>query len=525
MRIFDILNPYKLLCEAEMLEETLSTEFKIGFELEGVCTKDRTYDDYLPSYHSGREPEGIYKELLDQIDGELGFGKGKIESDGSLEPSDDKGGRTFEYGSPIIPFNPTNITKIYNLLKKLPEFDVYTNETCGFHTHISFEGINKVNAAWIMCCIAIDDDILDEVKELKSKDKVIPFLSRYAQESIFNSLRDAIVNQEWDRINRLLDSSDKYNVVRVHPAGTLEWRGPRNFMNNNEIELIHEYIKKVYRLILAFSKMIRADEWKGVEDVVINKKEFERRVHVIDTFNTPDEIRKKNKEKGFMDRVKDDPELILRLSAKGLKKAIENYSILNYLTNSWGSGSRICTELSTDQFKMLVPEVFKYYNSEFGSSMYSFLLRNMGGNVENRKERFDNLPSNIREMFVSDMILDKMKGNYVDEYCFELIDVKDPKIIKKVNDLAMKQNPNVMSEIFIKMVKEGIAVDMALYQKILNSKHFYVLGDVPNLPVKVQRMMVRKNPYMVQYIRNIDPQILASLKAKHPDIENHIVGV
>ena len=58
MRIYDVLNPYDLLCEAEMLEETLSTDFKIGFELEGVCTQEEMGGDFLPPYHSSRPPEG-----------------------------------------------------------------------------------------------------------------------------------------------------------------------------------------------------------------------------------------------------------------------------------------------------------------------------------------------------------------------------------------------------------------------------------------------------------------------------------
>lgn len=523
MRIFDILNPYKLLCETEMLEETLSTDFKIGFELEGVCTKDRTYNDYLPGYHSGREPEGIYKELLDQIDGELGLGKGKIESDGSLEP-DERGGRTFEYGSPIIPFNPTNISKIYNLLKKLPEFDVYTNDTCGFHTHISFEGINKVNAAWIMCCIAIDDKALEEVNSLKAKDRVIPFLSRYAKMELFDKLREAIINNDYNRINRLLDTNEKYYVVRVHPAGTLEWRGPRNFMNNNEIELIHEYIKKVYKVIMMFSKMIRADSWEGVENTKINKKDFEKFVHVTNDFETPEEKRTEKRNKGFMDRVRNEPDLLLRLSKKGFEKALENSSIVAFLSNRWGAGLRISRELPTDKFEMLVSELFRQYDSEMGSALYDYLIENLQ-NPETKQDRYDNLPKDVKKLFVNNIIRDRLSGRYVNEEILGLINFKDPQMSEKINKFVMSKKPNEMAEFFMRMVKDGFDIDIKLYQKILNSKYFYVLANVKNLPVKIQRMMVRKSPYMVQYIQNIDPQLLASLKAKHPDIENHVIGV
>ena len=38
-------------------------------------------------------------------------------------------------------------------------------------------------------------------------------------------------------------------------------------------------------------------------------------------------------------------------------------------------------------------------------------------------------------------------------------------------------------------------------------------------------MMVRRSPYMVQYINNLDPQILNSLKQKYPNIEDYTLGV
>ena len=66
-------------------------------------------------YYEKRRPKTqakLFKELKDDLDKELGFGKGKIESDSSLSPSSDRGGWTFEYGSPIIHFNPKNIEQI-----------------------------------------------------------------------------------------------------------------------------------------------------------------------------------------------------------------------------------------------------------------------------------------------------------------------------------------------------------------------------------------------------------------------------
>ena len=112
MRLTDAINVYKLLCESERLDEAMTSEFTFGFELEGCCTEGEIGYYDLPRYHSGREPSGNVKILFDKLNDTLGFGNGKIESDSSLR-TDDRGGWTFEYASPIIPFNPKNVEKVY----------------------------------------------------------------------------------------------------------------------------------------------------------------------------------------------------------------------------------------------------------------------------------------------------------------------------------------------------------------------------------------------------------------------------
>ena len=186
MRLFSVIKPYKAL----MLDEArLSTEFKIGFELEGICVaEDMTQGgDYgLPSYHSNRQAEGNAKKLLDKLNEELGLGEGHIESDGSVHPTgtnvtasghefndrvrgEDRSNHSswgFEYVSPIIPFIPKNINKMVNFLKKLKDIGVVTNEKCGFHTHISYPEMTREDVAWLLYCVANDSDLFTEVTEM-----------------------------------------------------------------------------------------------------------------------------------------------------------------------------------------------------------------------------------------------------------------------------------------------------------------------------------------------------------------------
>ena len=70
----------------------------------------------------------------------------------------------------------------------------------------------------------------------------------------------------------------------------------------------------------------------------------------------------------------------------------------------------------------------------------------------------------------------------------------------------------------------GVDFPVSIYKMILNTQYFYLLGNKEHISPKIQRMMVRKSPYMVQYIQHLDPEILKFLKEKNPDIENYVIG-
>ena len=51
-------------------------------------------------------------------------------------------------------------------------------------------------------------------------------------------------------------SSTKYDlhlVLRIHPQGTLEWRGPRNFLNEDNLELIKKFFYKLIDVAKMFA--------------------------------------------------------------------------------------------------------------------------------------------------------------------------------------------------------------------------------------------------------------------------------
>lgn len=528
MRIYDILNPFKLLCETQTLEEALSTDFSIGFELEGVCTRDGFNYGDLPSYHSRREPRGVVKELFDDLNKELGFDKGKIESDSSLHPSDDKGGWTFEYGSPVIKFNPSNINKIYNFLKKLPSLQVYTNESCGFHTHMSFEGIDKKNAAWAMCCIAIDDTMLDELKELKTSKEAIPFVTSWSDIKLFirikNELSDLRTisdkNTIYKELSRLLGSDDKYNLVRVHPAGTLEWRGPRNFLNGGNVDVIHEYILKVYKIIVKMAKILNSQTWSG-NGIDIDRKEFEKYVQVTDTFNSPEQKRLDNKTRNMVERIKDNPMILGSLSFQRINNMFNNDNNLKrFIVNNYryDSVSNVLYKLNPEIFNFIIKRVFDD-NYDFISYISNAESRNYSVVNKLNKENYDRLMPILVNYIMDDSawISDEL--------------IKNSKLFSKENFKYFEKylGKEDISKRYIKFIIKNAnnfegGLPLEWYQKLLNSKYFYYLKSFDVLPTKIQRMMVRKSPYMVQYIQHIDPQILNTLKAKYPNIEDYVLG-
>lgn len=520
MKIYDVLNPYKLLCkEVEQLDESLSTDFSIGFELEGVCTREGFSSYNLPGYHSHNEPTGVVKELFDDINRELGFGEGKIEKDGSLG-TDVRGAWTFEYGSPIIPFNPANINKIYNFLKKLPSLQVHTNDSCGFHTHISFKGINKINTAWIMCCLAIDEKIQEELRGLKSVNGLISFASQWSKSDLFDYIKDNLKEENYERISDLLDSSDKYNLVRVHPAGTMEWRGPRNFLNNADIDDIHEYIKKVYRVIMAISKINNSKEYTG-SGITINRKEIEKKVTVTDDFNSPEQKRIDAKSAGFYTRFKENPIILNSLKNNNLINFInQNLNKIMDSIEGWYSSTSFSNKLSQVKPQTLNILLEKLWEKSDNGKQVCFIFLKK---VDDEYMSFINkVDKKLLAEFVNMAIKNKVK--FDNDYYFRILKRYD--LISKYSDIVTKIllklpfNDNAI-EVFKYLNTE---IPLNYYTKILNSKDFYKLAQFENLPVKIQRMMVRKSPYMVQYIQHLDPQILAALKQKYPNIEQYVLG-
>lgn len=260
----------------KLQEGLLHSEFTFGFELEAILRGDSTiaddaYEDYS---RSGDEYiDLVHNEIKNTLDYYLKSGsspqvsgKSYVHVDSSIDPDNDED-FPFEYSSPILMATPKNFARVIKLLSEMPKNDMRTNDTCGFHHHLSFKGMSYRDLVWIYCCLACDTDALKKFSEFNGHE----FKHwNYASFDNILSLASALLEREWDKAAEYIDD-EKYRAFRLHPQGTLEWRGPREFLDKNNIE----EIKGFYKLFsLLISKVSAYMDMDTLPDSTISKKEF-----------------------------------------------------------------------------------------------------------------------------------------------------------------------------------------------------------------------------------------------------------
>lgn len=278
---------------SKLLETLLKSEFKFGFELEAYVGED-ALEDYDPTssyrhweesrldndYEENNEDDenqeiylddtdyeeednidydDLYSDLAEEFSKTFGDSVG-VEGDGSLS----SGG--FEFPSPVMNLTPLNIKKCIEFLDGLKDssFHIYTDESCGFHTHISFPKMSDEDMVWVVCHMAIDKQLQEELTSFKTTaGEEFDFFGGYATTDFFDGINSAFQKQDWSKLSEWL-TTDKYRVVRLHPQGTLEWRGPRNFLNRRNKQIIKEFFIKLSNLVLKIAKIMDKKDIEGI---------------------------------------------------------------------------------------------------------------------------------------------------------------------------------------------------------------------------------------------------------------------
>ena len=275
----------KTLNEKLLEENLLRSDFTFGFELEGCASYDY-YDSYSNEYseydspeydlerHNGNEVTG---ELAKAIDDNLNklmnadvskdrLKYGEIENDVSIEPDNDDD-YTFEWASPVLECTPYNFNRVIKMLSSLESIGIYTNESCGIHHHLSYKGITEREMIWIYVNLCMDTEFRDFMSTVDGYELTS---SEWASSSTLDDIAEAIKEKNYTRVLRAL-SDDKYRLFRIHPYGTIEWRGPRNFLDSNDFKIIKDFYKKFNTYI---NKVIEYQDNKVIFGTDITKKEF-----------------------------------------------------------------------------------------------------------------------------------------------------------------------------------------------------------------------------------------------------------
>ena len=258
-------------------EKLLTSEFTFGFELEAICNDSSIcYDiDNIKDYIDEQLTKNVTKEQRNKLGGHSDIHqdssvRGDYEDNGDDDYSNEE--MSFEYGSPIFPCTPYWFNRVITTLRNLINNGFYTNDTCGFHHHLHFNGMTERDMVWIYCNLAMDSETYDKFSSLQGADDREYYLysNQWARRDAMKDLKAAVNAENWEGVIEQLNTN-KWRAFRIHPQGTLEWRGPRDFMNRGNLENINRFYKLFNQLIAKIRKYM---DLNVLTDTNITKKEF-----------------------------------------------------------------------------------------------------------------------------------------------------------------------------------------------------------------------------------------------------------
>ena len=333
----------------KILEETLLTnDFTFGFELEAIVSGYSSVLDSVRDYFDSDDYDmddadsdstEVLKDYFDSfLYGQFNShrtnknisGDSRVHDDSSVQHNDaDTDGFTFEYSSPVLKANPENFARVIHLLKQMKKDGIYTNNTCGFHHHIKFNGMTPQDLVWIYCNLATDAGIYEQITKFKDYDF---YDDHFASFRDIDELGVALINRDFEKALEYI-TNEKYRAFRIHPQGTLEWRGPRDFLNGDNFDDIVDFYK-LFNILIRRIKLYM--DSKTLIDTTISKKELF------------DEFKKLYDDPQWSEIVNDSEE-----DSKSVKKFLYKFSINQYL---------IFKIMKNPEFSKFFAKIFSYYN-------------------------------------------------------------------------------------------------------------------------------------------------------------------
>lgn len=244
-------------------EGLVSGDFKFGFEFEFIAPEidDLSYED--------QGTQILYE--FGEID--IQWQSGDVVHDVSLKHKD--GERGYEYVSQPLVLSPRNISKIKKLLVSARALGYKTNASCGFHIHFSYPNMSEKDLFWVMCKMS-EKYSIENNPFMHLGDDIEFFEDRYASYDILEELEFYIKHDSKTLEQRIEGLLENYNsssdVFKIHEQGTLEWRGPRNFMH--EDELISKTLKMVFALVKFIAYSVESTAIKLGDGTTLSKEQL-----------------------------------------------------------------------------------------------------------------------------------------------------------------------------------------------------------------------------------------------------------
>lgn len=348
-------------------EQLLMGEITFGFELEAYVNQNKLVfkDNHQWKHDIENVPlmtrtqfidyDNLYKNLKYFFQTNyFGNSEFSIDKDGSL------GYNGFELQSPVFNLTPKNIEYCIKFLMELSTtpYQIYTDRTCGFHVHLSFPTITPEDVYWLECNLALDEDMIKNLSSIINHNgAIINFITpTYSSDDYLKNLKNAIMNDNFQAIANEL-SEVKMRLIRNHPQGTLEWRGPRNFLNKPDIEVIKRFFMKLYKFAKWISDTLDKKEINGYD-----KKTF---LNLINDFNPQykEVFKKSSKILTIVDKVLKKPSSLLNLNLN-LKDTLEVVEIISKKIPLQEFTLNFATKKLPEKilaaFLFLYPQFFKY---------------------------------------------------------------------------------------------------------------------------------------------------------------------
>ena len=206
----------KLLDEHQVLVETLlPTEWTWGCELEGYQSNVLNDSDaYYDNDDEDEDEDNDYREidyeylydntydilmnyLKKNCDSSLfDDSHSEVHSDGSLSNIGDD--LAFEWATPIFKATPKAfegfVHTLYDLFK---DGEIYTNDDCGFHHHLMYNGMNERDCIWIYCNLAMDNDFITETIDF---DDFSLYSQQWSSIKPFQKIKQFIEWNDWEEV-------------------------------------------------------------------------------------------------------------------------------------------------------------------------------------------------------------------------------------------------------------------------------------------------------------------------------------